>query len=148
MTGVGQNVRLAAKLVGYQITIKSASGQVQSKVTGDEEYEIDTYKGLSEEARETLVQYKLTTVGDLARFKDKWLEMESLAEDQKELLQKKVDAFEAEMAAREAELPKFEDLKPAKTDEDATEAPEADKEATPEVEQETEEKPKEEAKEE
>lgn len=144
----GQNVRLAAKLVGYQITIKSASGKVQSKVTGDEEYEIDTYKGLTDEARETLVQYKLTTVGDLARFKDKWQEMENLAEDQKVLLQKKVDAFEVEMTARETELPKFEDLKPVKMDEDTTEAPEVDKETTPVVEEETEEKPEEEAKEE
>ena len=105
----GQNVRLAAKLVGYKITIKSAAGQVKSQVTGDEEYEIDTYEDLTDEAREILVQYKLTTVGDLARFKDKWQEMEDLTDDQKELLQAKVDAFEAEMAAREAELPKFSD---------------------------------------
>lgn len=115
----GQNVRLAAKLVGYQITIKSAEGKVESKMTGKEEYEIDTYKGLSDETREILIQYKLTTVGDLARFKDKWQEMESLEEDQKKLLQKKVDEFEKEMADRE-ELPRFEDLKLAKTAKDAT----------------------------
>lgn len=117
----GQNVRLAAKLVGYQITIKSAEGKVESKMTGDEEYEIDTYKGLSDETREILVQYKLTTVGDLARFKDKWQDMEGLEEAQKELLQKKVAEFEKEMSARESELPKFEDLKPVKTEEKAKE---------------------------
>jgi N utilization substance protein A len=38
----GQNVRLAAKLTGYQITVKSATGKVESAVTGEEEYEIDT----------------------------------------------------------------------------------------------------------
>jgi len=103
----GQNVRLAAKLVGYQITIKSAEGKIKSKMTGDEEYEIDTYKGLTEEARDTLVRFKLTTVGDLARFKDKWQNMDDLADDQKELLQKKVDEFDVEMAAREDALPKF-----------------------------------------
>ncbi len=105
----GQNVRLAAKLVGYQITIKSAEGKVESKMTGKEEYEIDTYKGLTEEARELLVRFKLTTVGDLARFQDKWKNMDDLADDQKKLLQKKVDAFDAEMAERETALPKFSD---------------------------------------
>jgi transcription termination/antitermination protein NusA len=113
----GQNVRLASKLTGYRITIKSAEGKVESEVTGDEEYEIDTYEGLTAESREKLVQYKLTTVGDLARFKDKWQEMEDLEADQKELLQKKVDEFEAEMKAREEELPKFstDDAKIAET---------------------------------
>ncbi|MBT3249626.1 MAG: transcription termination/antitermination protein NusA [Candidatus Pacebacteria bacterium] len=112
----GQNVRLAAKLVGYQITIKSAEGNVESKMTGDEEYEIDTYEGLSQESRDMLVQFKLTTVGDLARFKDKWQDMKDLADDQKELLQLKVDKFEKEMSERETDLPKFGDLKHNKED--------------------------------
>lgn len=105
----GQNVRLAAKLVGYQITIKSAAGKVESEMTGDEEYEIDTYEGLSAETREKLVQFKLTTVGDLSRFKNKWQEMEDITDDQKALLQEKVDKFEAEYEAREKEssLPTF-----------------------------------------
>jgi transcription termination/antitermination protein NusA len=93
----GQNVRLAAKLTGYQITIKSATGTVQSAVTGKEEYEIDTFEGISEEARDVLVQYKLTTTQDLARFKDKWMEMEELADDQKKLLSDRVEKFEREM---------------------------------------------------
>lgn len=105
----GQNVRLAAKLVGYQITIKSAEGKVESKMTGDEEYEIDTYKGLAEETRDALVQFKLTTVSDLSRFKSKWEDMEDISASQKELLQKKVDEFEADLANRDKEdaLPKF-----------------------------------------
>lgn len=97
----GQNVRLAAKLTGYQITIKSASGKVQSKATGDEEYEIDTFEGLEPETRELLVLNKLTTLHDLLRFKTKWQEFE-ITEQQKELLTSKVDAFEKEMAERDA----------------------------------------------
>ncbi|MBU1966818.1 transcription termination factor NusA [Patescibacteria group bacterium] len=103
----GQNVRLAAKLTGYHITIKSAQGSIKSAVTGDEEYEIDTYEGLTKEAREQLVGYKLTTIGDLSRFKDKWQAMEELADDQKELIQKRVDEYELELAAQEAEFSKF-----------------------------------------
>lgn len=99
----GQNVRLAAKLTGYQITIKSAAGAVQSQVTGKEEYEIDTFEGLTPEAREKLVQFKLTTIGDLARFRDKWQNFEDLAQDQKDLLAQRVEKFEQEEAAREAE---------------------------------------------
>lgn len=93
----GQNVRMAAKLTGYQITIKSASGEVQSHVTGKEEYEIDTFEGLTAETRAQLVEHKLTTLNDLARFKDKWQAFE-LAADQKTLLLDKVTAFEAEEA--------------------------------------------------
>ncbi|MDQ3008629.1 MAG: transcription termination factor NusA [bacterium] len=97
----GQNVRLAAKLTGYQITIKSAEGKVESSVTGEEEYEIDTFKGLSAESREKLVQFKLTTLADLSRFKDKWQNFEELDEAQKELLAKRVAKFEAEEAERD-----------------------------------------------
>lgn len=96
----GQNVRLAAKLTGYKITIQSTAGQVQSQVTGDEEYEIDTFTGLSPEARAILVQYKFTTLNDLSRFKEKWLAFEDLEADQKELLQERVTVFEAEEAER------------------------------------------------
>jgi N utilization substance protein A len=98
----GQNVRLAAKLTGYQITIKSASGTVQSKATGDEEYEIDTFEGLEPESRELLVQHKLTTMHDLLRFRSKWLEFE-ISDGQKALLTEKVDAFEKELAERGAQ---------------------------------------------
>ncbi|HYD35022.1 MAG TPA: transcription termination factor NusA [Vitreimonas sp.] len=98
----GQNVRMAAKLTGFQITIKSATGSVQSHATGEEEYEIDTFKGLDEETRNVLIQHKLTTVADLARFRDKWQSHTDIAEAQKELLAKKVAEFEKEEAEKEA----------------------------------------------
>ena len=97
----GQNVRLAAKLTGYKITIKSASGEVKSKVTGEEEYEIDTFKGLSADTREFLVENKLTTVADLSRFKNKWVEAE-LGADQDQILNERVTAFELEMSQRDS----------------------------------------------
>jgi len=92
----GQNVRLAAKLTGYKITIQSAGGQVQSQVTGDEEYEIDTIEGLTEETRKLLIEYKLTTLTDLSRFKVKWEDRDDLTEDQKAILKEKVEAYEKE----------------------------------------------------
>lgn len=97
----GQNVRLASKLTGWQITIQSVSGEVASKVTGKEEYEIDTFKNLDEDARTLLVEHKLTTMADLSRFKDKWMAFE-IADDQKKMLGDLVAVFDAEMAEREA----------------------------------------------
>ncbi len=99
----GQNVRLAAKLTGYKITIKSATGKVQSQATGKEEYEIDTFVGLTEETRSILIEHKLTTLNDLIRFEEKWLAMEDLADEQKEILRKKVVADKKAQAEREAE---------------------------------------------
>ena len=99
----GQNVRMAAKLTGYQITIKSATGDVASHATGKEEYEIDTFKGLEDETREFLIQNKLTTLSDLARFHDKWESNTELSEEQKKLLGDKVAVFEKEEAAKAAE---------------------------------------------
>ncbi|MFZ5438174.1 MAG: transcription termination factor NusA [Patescibacteria group bacterium] len=99
----GQNVRLAAKLTGYKITIKSATGKVQSQATGKEEYEIDTFVGLTEETRAILIEHKLTTLNDLIRFEEKWLAMEDLADEQKEILRKKVVADKKAQAEREVE---------------------------------------------
>jgi len=90
----GQNVRIASKLVGYKITIKSAEGDVKSSVTGEEEHEIDTFEGLEAETREKLVQFKLTTLADLFRFKAKWQDFEDISDSQKELLAGKVEEFE------------------------------------------------------
>lgn len=114
----GQNVRLAAKLTGYKITIKSATGDVQSAVTGAEEYEIDTFDGITPEVRQILIQNKLTTLGDLSRFKLRWSEMEEIPEETKKMLLAKVDVFEKEMAEREALFPRedrkaYEDRKAA-----------------------------------
>ena len=97
----GQNVRLAAKLTGFKITIKSASGDVQTKATGDEEYEIDTFEGLAPETRELLVEHKLTTRADLSRFTDKWHAFE-LPADQFKLLEDKVTVYDKEQAEYDA----------------------------------------------
>lgn len=89
----GQNVRLAAKLTGYKITIKSAAGEVASHATGEEEYEIDTIKGLSDEVRSLLITYKLTTFADLDRFRDKWQDNEEINEQQQQLLTDSLEEF-------------------------------------------------------
>ena len=98
----GQNVRLAAKLTGYRITIKSAGGDVKSAVTGEEEYEIDTFAGITPEMRQELIQSKLTTMADLARFQERWQNMEILTQEVKDMLLVKVKDFEKEMAERDA----------------------------------------------
>jgi len=106
----GQNVRIASKLTGYKITVQSAEGDIKSKVTGEEEHEIDTFKGLEAETREKLIQFKLTTLGDLFRFKAKWQAFDDISDEQKAFLLEKVDAFEAEFTKRQAEFPRFDKL--------------------------------------
>ena len=59
-------------------------------MTGKEEYEIDTFEGLTKETREILVEHKLTTLMDLLRFREKWEAMDDLADDQKKMLTEKV----------------------------------------------------------
>lgn len=98
----GQNVRLAAKLTGYQITVKSASGEIQSSVTGKEDYEIDTF-GLESETREVLIQHKLTTLADLVRFRDKWINMNEIVEKDQKILLAKVEEYLEQEAKREEE---------------------------------------------
>ncbi len=97
----GQNVRLAAKLTGYLITIKSAQGDVESEATGEEEYEIDTWSELSSETREFLVQHKLTTIYDLERFQDKWAEEETITQAEKEAIEKRLKEYQEEQQAKE-----------------------------------------------
>jgi len=104
----GQNVRLAAKLTGYKITIKSATGDVETLATGLEEYEIDTYEVITPDVRAILIQNKLTTLSDLARFKNRWADMEEIPDNQKKVLLEKVVAFEQEMAEREVLHPRAE----------------------------------------
>lgn len=124
----GQNVRLAAKLTGYKITIQSAGGEIKSEATGEEEYEIDTFAGLEPETREKLIQFKLTTVNDLARFRDKWENFEEISEEQKEILRQAVAKLEAEDAEREEARA---EKKPAEGE--APIAPEATEEAQAEA---------------
>lgn len=98
----GQNVRLAAKLLGYSISIQSG-GKIQSTVTGDEEYEIDNIKNLSEEARDYLIQNKLTTSADLMRFRHKWVEVDQVDEKQVDLLNKYLKEVEEEIEKKDKE---------------------------------------------
>lgn len=100
----GQNVRLAAKLTGWKITVVGSSGQVASQVTGEEEYEIDTFEGLDSEVRAKLIEHKLTTLGDLSRFKAKWHAFE-FAPDQVTMLDDRIDVFDKEQAERDAARP-------------------------------------------
>jgi N utilization substance protein A len=97
----GQNVRLAAKLTGYLITIKSAEGEIESEATGEEEYEIDSWEEITPETREFLVQHKLTTIYDLERFQDKWVQAEEIPYEQKEIIDQKVKDYQEEQ--KEAE---------------------------------------------
>lgn len=107
----GQNVRLAAKLTDYKITIKSAEGEIESEVTGDEEYEIDTIEGLAEEAREYLIQYKLTTFNDLDRFEEKWTQADEITDEQKELIDKHIKSYQEEVRREKGEMTEGEDEK-------------------------------------
>jgi hypothetical protein len=61
-------------------------------VTGKEEYEIDTF-GITDDTREILIQYKLTTLNDLVRFRDKWEDMEEIAESVRLILLNKVSEY-------------------------------------------------------
>lgn len=99
----GQNVRLAAKLTGYKISIKSKTGGTQVDVTGEEEYEIDQQiQGLDEETRQVLIDNRLTTLEDLRYRKDRWTAMTNIEEPQMEILKKAVEKYEEEMAKRDA----------------------------------------------
>lgn len=100
----GQNVRLAAKLTGWKITVMGISGEVATQVTGEEEYEIDTFEGLDSEVRAKLIEHKLTTLGDLSRFKAKWHAFE-FAPDQVKMLDDRIEVFDKEQAERDAARP-------------------------------------------
>ncbi len=142
----GQNVRLAAKLTDYFITIQSAEGEVEGEATGEEEYEIDSWEGITEETREFLINYKLTTVKDLERFQDKWIQTDEIPYEQKEIIDQKVKDYQQELADRaqeraaEAAAEKTEDSeeKEKEKEEEVTEDPE--KEQNPAEEEDSEEK--------
>jgi N utilization substance protein A len=135
----GQNVRLAAKLTDYQVTIQSAEGDVESEVTGEEEYEIDTIEGLSEEAREHLVQYKLTTFNDLTRFEDKWIQTDKIPYDQKELIDEHIKQYQEELKRERGQVKDEEKPKEDEQSEDekVDETDQVEAEAGDETESET-----------
>ncbi len=98
----GQNVRLAAKLTGYKIMIKSASGEQQASVTGEEEYEIDQVEGLTEETRTQLIDLRVTTLEDLRR---KWNDSrlsENIEADQMAVLEKALNAYTETLAQEDS----------------------------------------------
>ena len=70
----GQNARLAAKLTGYKITIKSQTGVQAATVTGDEEFEIDQLS-LKPDVRALLVEKGYTS---LYQLRDHLTEVEAL----------------------------------------------------------------------
>ncbi len=84
----GQNVRLAAKLLGISIKIKNTAGQVTSQATGREEYEIDSF-GLDDATREVLINAKLTNSSDILRFQNRLEENSALSDEVKNLIIKK-----------------------------------------------------------
>ena len=98
----GQNVRLAAKLTEFKISIKSSAGETKVDVTGEEEYEIDQQiEGLTEETRKVLIDNRLVTLEDLRYRKLKWVEFDNIEADQKELLKSEVEKYEAELTKKE-----------------------------------------------
>jgi N utilization substance protein A len=99
----GQNVRLAAKLTGYQITVQTAEGATEAHVTGAEEYEIDQLKGLDPEVRQMLIDERATTLEDLSRKWDTFQERHELAEDQVKLLGDALATFQVEFDERMAQ---------------------------------------------
>ena len=79
----GQNVRLAAKLLGMSITITNQEGEVAGQVTGQEEYEIDQFD-LDDATRELLINLKLTNSNDILRFRERIENQDELDDEVKE----------------------------------------------------------------
>ncbi len=97
----GQNVRLAAKLTDYNITIHSAAGEKQASATGDEEYEIDQIVGITPETREYMIENRVTTLEDLQHKWETFSANERLSDDQRDLLDAARQAFVEQMQAEE-----------------------------------------------
>ena len=92
----GQNVRLAAKLTGYQISIQSATGEEQASVTGEEEYEIDQLLDIPEDVRELLIEERATTLEDLSR---KWDNLQAkIPTEQQTVIAEALEKYQAEQA--------------------------------------------------
>jgi len=93
----GQNVRLAAKLTDYQITVHSAAGEKQAVATGEEEYEIDQIDGLNEETREYMIENRVTTMEDLQHKWETFSVSDRLADDQRAVLDAARQAYVAQL---------------------------------------------------
>lgn len=98
----GQNVRLAAKVTGLGITIKTAAGSEAMKVSGKEQFELDQVDGISAATRQLLIDHRATTRDDLLR---KWNELQlkpEITADQRSILQTLVDDHKAKLAEEDA----------------------------------------------
>lgn len=95
----GQNVRLAAKLTGYKLNLKGASGQSLS-VTGDEQYEIDQLH-LPEEIKAALVAADIVTMYELERVLERSSEIAGIDEKGKEILNDALQAFKVLVPPKE-----------------------------------------------
>lgn len=89
----GQNVRLAAKLTGFKITIKSQSGKQSASATGKEEYEIDQLE-LDEQARAALVEKGYTTFFTIREHVEELKQMEHVGEAVVEQIKAKLALLE------------------------------------------------------
>lgn len=94
----GQNVRLASKLTGYQIVIKSATGEQQASVTGEEEYEIDQIENLDPTVREVLIENRVTTSEDIAYKWEMLSKLESISDEQRAVLAEVKERYNAQQA--------------------------------------------------
>jgi len=81
----GQNVRLAGKLLKMSITIVDEAGSVAGQVSGQEEYEIDSF-GLEEAVREELINLKLTNSNDIVRFQNRLQDNEVISDEVKQAI--------------------------------------------------------------
>jgi N utilization substance protein A len=87
----GQNVRLAAKLLGISITIHDETGAIAGQVTGTEEYEIDQFE-LSTATREELINAKLTNSNDILRFRNRIDDNDRISDEEKVAIFAKAEA--------------------------------------------------------
>ncbi len=100
----GQNVRLAAKLTDYQISIQSAAGEQQASVTGNEEYEIDHLEGITPELRTKMIESRLTTYEDIHHRWENINKTGGYTPEQMTILESARNAFAERLASSESTL--------------------------------------------
>jgi len=88
----GQNVKLAAKLVGVRLKIVSDQTDPGITVTGDEEYEIDQL-GLPKKVRNLLIEAGLTKIEDILSDQNKLSEIKGLGPKSLEKIKEQVLAY-------------------------------------------------------
>ncbi len=107
----GQNVRLASKLTGWSIDIRSKKDVVKEKLDatlggGDDSAGVDTVEGVGPKLAEALVEAGFKTVGDLkAAPKEKLLEVKGLGKKTLEKILESIGVVSAEVSPPEETLP-------------------------------------------